>query len=239
MQKESYKLSKKDRRQIRKQGVSVDLTTLRNIKPKTINQSDVFETYYDGCHMFVYGSAGTGKSFMGMYLALKSVLSGEYDSLKIIRSCVPAREMGFLPGNACEKMSQYEAPYSEICNKLFDYPGDSYKILKNEGVVEFISTSYMRGRTYDNCVLIVDECQNMNWQELYTIMTRVGQNTRLILCGDMRQSDLMKDKNDIAKMMQVCQRLDNMDFVELGHRDIMRSQFTKDVIITCEQLGYN
>ena len=239
MQKETYKLSKRERKMVRKKGVQVDANTLRLIKPITRNQKRIFESYYTGKNIFIYGSAGTGKSFTAMYLGIKDILNDEYSKMMIVRSAVPSRDIGFLPGTMQEKMAEYEAPYNEICNKLFDRD-DSYKILKNERLVEFVPTSYLRGRTFDDCLILVDECQNLNWQELYTIMTRVGENCRLMLCGDIRQSDLdtRKGYGDILKLIEVCKRMDQFDFIEMGHDDIVRSNFPKQFIIHCEELNY-
>ena len=147
--------------------------------------------------------------------------------------------MGFLPGTAKEKSAEFEAPYYGICNTLFNRE-DAYNILKQKGHVEFKTTSHLRGMTLDNVIILVDECQNMNWQELHTIMTRLGENTRIIFCGDTKQSDLdeRKGKHDLNKMLRVASTMDSFEFVQMQPEDVVRSGKAKEYILACEELGY-
>lgn len=236
---QAYKLTKSKKRALRKQGVTVDNSTLKQITPLTRNQNRAFNAYNSGKNLFLFGTAGTGKTFVALYLLLKDVLNGKYDRLIIMRSVVPSRDMGFLPGSKDEKLGSYELPYYELCYNLFGRP-DAYEILKNENLIEFPSTSHIRGMTYDNSAILVDECQNMNWSELSTVMTRVGNYSRIAFCGDTKQSDLKphEGKNDLLKMMTVCKNMKEFEFIQMDIDDIVRSDFQKQFIIECEKLGY-
>lgn len=226
---------------LRQQGIVVQSTvnTIKPITPLTANQKKAF-TEYKHKNLMLHGTAGTGKTFVAVYLALNDILNHQlYDKLVIIRSVVPSRDIGFLPGSTKEKIKVYEAPYQTICSELFDR-GDAYEILKNKQQIEFISTSFIRGITLNNCVVIIDECQNLIWSEISTALTRIGQNCKVILCGDTKQSDLTEKtgKNDLLKLIAVCKTVNNFAFIQMTRNDIVRSGFVKDFIIACEDLGY-
>jgi len=159
--------------------------TLHEIEPLTRNQVAAFES---DRHLVLHGVAGTGKTFISLYLAFDDMIKGLYDRTIIIRSAVPTRDIGFLPGTEKEKSAVYEEPYKDICIELFDR-GDAYEILKNKNLVQFMTTSFIRGITLRDSVVIVDECQNMSFHELDSIITRIGEGSRIIYCGDFRQSD--------------------------------------------------
>lgn len=182
----------------------------------------------------------THNTFIALYLALNDVINNnKYKKVIIIRSTVPSRDMGFLPGTHKEKAKVYETPYHTICSELFGQPS-AYTSLKQKNQIEFISTSFIRGTTINDAVIIVDEMQNLNWMELSTSLTRVGDNCKVILSGDTRQSDLSErdGKHDLLKIMNVCKRMNIFHFVQMTTADIVRSGFVKDFIITCEELGY-
>lgn len=215
---------------------------LAKIKPLTDNQSVAFDSYDRGSNLMLHGCAGTGKTFIALNLALEDVLSTKSQKKKvlIVRSVVPTRDMGFLPGNQKEKARVYEAPYYSVCNELFGR-GDAYETLKSKGMIDFITTSFIRGITLDNCVVVVDECQNMAAMELHSIMTRVGQNTTIIFAGDTRQDDLTsvrkKEESGLSEFMRILRKMKSFDFVEFGEQDIVRSELVKEYIITRNQLG--
>jgi len=218
---------------------------LKHIDPLTENQKLTFQAYNQGKHLMLLGSAGSGKTFLSTYLALKEVLNGseEYKKIYICRSAEPSKNVGFLPGNLKEKTKVYEAPYQAIFTELFGR-GDAYDYMKNKNIVEFISTSYIRGITLENCVVIVDETQNLIWNEAYATATRIGKNCRIIFCGDYRQSDIRNTyrednrKEDILKFIEVIKRMKSFAMVEFTHDDIVRSDIVKEFIITVENLGY-
>jgi len=240
LQTANQKLTKRERRNLRKQGVTIQSgLSIKQCYPLTINQGRAFKEYENGKDIFLHGTAGTGKTFLAMYFALKDVLSENYEKLIIVRSAVQARQIGHLPGNPKEKLAAYEAPYYYTCSKLFNKEY-AYDFLKDNGKIEFVSTSFNRGMTFDNAVVIVEECQNFNWSELSTTLTRLGKNCRVIVCGDTKQSDLheMHGKKDLLKLIQVCKNLSRFAFVQMGIPDIVRSGFVKDFIIECEELGY-
>ena len=163
--------------------------TLQEIEPLTRNQVVAFDS---SKHLILHGLAGTGKTFISCYLAFDDMSKGTYEKLVIIRSAVPTRDIGFLPGTEKEKSSVYEEPYQAVSNELFAR-GDAYSILKQKSLVEFMTTSFIRGITLKHAVILVDECQNMSFHELDSIITRIGQNCRVIFCGDFRQADLEKN----------------------------------------------
>lgn len=235
------KLTKKERRLLRAQGITINnVMDLQNINPMTLNQKKAFESFKKNKNLMLHGTAGTGKTFVGLYLALKEVLQNEQqDKVIIVRSVVPSRDIGFLPGNHKEKIKVYESPYYLICTELFNR-GDAYDILKQKNQIEFISTSFIRGITIKNSIVVLDEIQNMNWGEISTVLTRVGENCRVVICGDTKQSDLSeKDgKKDLLKLLNICRNMNTFEFIQMTKNDIVRSGFVKEFIIECENLGY-
>lgn len=205
------------------------------IQPKTFNQERVFKYYDNNKHLFLYGYAGTGKTFLSCYLSIESVLQGYYNKLVIVRSVVPTRDMGFLPGKQQEKMAAYEAPYYQIFGKLFNR-GDAYDILKQKMQVEFMPTSFIRGITLEDCIVIIDECQNMSDHELNSVITRLGDNSKLLICGDIRQTDLIKEESGFKESLAIFKKMGSMELVEFGINDIVRSGFVKDYIIAREDI---
>lgn len=213
---------------------------LRKITPLTPNQASCFDAYDLNKNLMLHGYAGTGKTFISLYLALNEVLtnSSVYDKVVIIRSVVQSRDMGFLPGGAKDKAKEFEEPYREIADDLFGR-GDGYEILKMKHLVEFTTTSFLRGRTFNNCIVIVDETNNMTFQELDTIMTRIGTNSRIIFCGDYRQTDLNKphDKTGIKELMRITKQINSFVNIEFTQQDIVRSGLVREYIIQKTELG--
>ena len=203
---------------------------INHIKPKTKTQDVVFQEYNKGKSLFLHGYAGTGKTFVTLYLAIKEVLEKKnYKKILILRSAVPSRNQGFLPGSPEEKAKVFEEPYEQICDTLFGR-GDGYKILKLRGVIEFSTTSYLRGITLDDTIIVVDEVQNLSWSELNTVMTRIGENSKIIFCGDFRQTDLRSDK-DLRKFMHILSLMSSVSFIDFKKEDIIRSGLCKEFII--------
>jgi phosphate starvation-inducible PhoH-like protein len=213
---------------------------LKRVHPLTENQKKTFDAFRVGKHLMLHGMAGTGKTFLSMYLAINDLMSGTSDQEKIyvIRSVVPTRDMGFLPGSQKEKMKVYEAPYYAICNELFER-GDAYDILKQKNAVEFMSTSFVRGTTLNNCYVIVDEINNMTFHELDSVITRIGKNCRVIFCGDFRQSDLSREqeRNGLKEFIKVVDRLSDFEYIDFLEADIVRSKLVKEYIIVRQKLG--
>lgn len=212
---------------------------LREISPLTDNQRDAFGSFEDGMHMFLHGTAGTGKSFISLYLGLQAVYERQFHKVIIFRSAVPTRDMGFMPGNEKEKAKMYEAPYQSICTELYGR-GDAYEILKHKDIIQFTTTSYVRGITLDNCVIVVDEMQNMSAHELDSIITRMGHNCRIIYAGDSQQSDFTKDldKKGLVSFSKIIKRMHNsFKVIQFGHNDIVRGPTVKEYIIAKEALG--
>jgi phosphate starvation-inducible protein PhoH len=215
---------------------------LRDIGPITDNQIKTFHSYDKGDNLFLHGCAGTGKTFISMYLALKEIESGRSrrHKLVIIRTAQSSKDIGFLPGDEKRKLEVYEAPYKAICAELY-HRGDAYEILKQKGIIEFHSTSFLRGTTIDDSIILIDECQNQRYVELRTVLTRTGDRSRIVLCGDTKQDDLTseryKESSGLADMMRVFERMNIMTAVQFEIDDIVRSGFVRDFIIAENQLG--
>ena len=220
---------------------------LIDIDPLTENQKRLFESYVDGKHIVAYGCAGTGKTFISLYNALQDVLdeSTPYERIYLVRSLVATREIGFLPGTHDDKADIYQIPYKNMVKYMFQMPSDAdfemlYGNLKSQETIKFWSTSFLRGTTLDNAIIIVDEFQNLNFHELDSIITRVGENTKICFCGDASQSDLQKtnERNGIIDFMTVLRKMPSFDIIEFGVEDIVRSGLVKEYIIAKMEAGF-
>lgn len=207
---------------------------LKKVSPMTETQADVFQAYAEGKHLFLYGSAGTGKTFISLALALAEVLrpGSVYKKVIIVRSAVPSRDQGFLPGNIYEKMAAYMAPYIAMLSNLFDR-GDAYEILSQKRIVECTSTSHLRGMTFDDCIIIADEVQNYSFEEADTLITRVGNNCKMVICGDLAQTDLVKkhDTTGFPRFYDIIERMEEFECLEFTPDDIVRSGLVKSYIL--------
>ena len=228
----------------RKKPLSADY--LVDIEPLNDNQKNLFKSYKDGKHLVAYGCAGTGKTFISLYNAVKDVLneSTPYEHIYLVRSLVATREIGFLPGDHEDKADIYQIPYKNMVKYMFQMPSDAdfemlYGNLKSQDSIKFWSTSFLRGTTLDNSIVIVDEFQNLNFHELDSIITRVGENTRIIFCGDASQSDLVKtnDRNGIVDFMNILRKMPSFDTIEFGIDDIIRSGLVKESLMAKVEAG--
>jgi len=224
----------------------INSSYLLPVEPLTDNQRVMFEEYGKGQNIFAYGAAGTGKTFVALYLALRDVLDEDspYDKVYIVRSLVATREIGFLPGTHEDKASLYQIPYKNMVKYMFEMPDDAsfemlYENLKAQETVSFWSTSFLRGTTLDNSIVIIDECQNLNFHELDSIMTRCGQDTKIMFCGDARQSDLQKaqERTGILDFQSILENMKEFSMVEYGIEDIVRSGLVKSYLISKMNLG--
>ena len=219
---------------------------LVTIKPITDNQKQVFATWKKGKNQFLFGSAGTGKTFVSLYLALNDIfdLKKPYERVILVRSLIPTREIGFLPGDEEDKAALYQVPYQNMVQFMFEMPNEQafnglYDKLKGQGSLFFLSTSFLRGLTFDNSIIIVDECQNLNFHELDTIITRVGQDSKIVFCGDFDQSDLQKtnEKNGLHDFLRILEEMDEFNCTEFTIGDIVRSGFVRNYLINKTKLG--
>ena len=222
----------------RKKPINTDL--MRDIEPLTQNQQSLFEAYAADKNLVAYGCAGTGKTFITLYNALKDVLDPEtpYEKIYIVRSLVATREIGFLPGDHEDKSSLYQIPYKHMVKYMFEMPTEAdfqmlYSNLKAQGTIDFWSTSFIRGTTFDRTIVIVDEYQNLNFHELDSIMTRIGEDSKIMFCGDATQSDLVKqnERNGVVDFMRVLRLMPSVDLIEFGVEDIVRSGLCKEYIL--------
>ena len=219
---------------------------LVNIDPLTDNQRKLFESYANQKHLVAYGCAGTGKTFITLYNALREVLDEKtpYEKIYLVRSLVATREIGFLPGSYDDKSDIYQIPYKNMVKYMFQMPSDVdfemlYGNLKSQETIKFWSTSFLRGTTLDNSIIIVDEFQNMSYHELDSIITRVGENSKIMFCGDASQSDLVKtnERNGIVDFMNILRKMPSIDIIEFGVDDIVRSGLVKEYIIAKLEVG--
>ena len=224
----------------------IGIDHLKTIEPLTTNQELVFKSYAKGQHLVLHGAAGTGKTFISLYLALQQVLDegNSYDKVYMVRSLVPTREIGFLPGDHEDKSSLYQIPYKKMVQSMFEMPDDNsyemlYDNLKAQETISFWSTSFIRGTTLDNAIVIIDECQNLNFHELDSIITRVGQDSKIIFCGDAAQTDLQKisERSGILDFQRIIQNMEEFAMIEFGIEDIVRSGLVKSYLISKLNLG--
>ena len=226
--------------------IEITNSDLVKIEPVTDNQKLVFESYNKGKNQFLYGCAGTGKTFITLYLAMKEVLRSDtpYDRVVMVRSLIPTREIGFLPGDEEDKAALYQVPYSNMVQYMFKQPNEQafsmlYDRLKTQGSFYFLSTSFLRGLTFDNSIIIVDECQNLNFHELDTIVTRVGQDSKIMFCGDFMQTDLSKvnERNGLHDFLRILEEMEEFNCLEFNIGDIVRSGFVRNYLIQKTKLG--
>ena len=228
----------------RKKPINADM--LRDIEPLTENQQKLFDSYANSKNIIAYGAAGTGKTFITLFNALNDVLdtSTPYEKIYIVRSLVSTREIGFLPGDHEDKSFLYQIPYKNMVKYMFELPSAAdfemlYGNLKAQETISFWSTSFIRGTTFDRAIILVDEFQNLNFHELDSIMTRVGENTKIMFCGDATQSDLIKqnERNGIVDFMRVLRLMASVDIIEFGVEDIVRSGLVKEFILAKMELN--
>ena len=224
----------------------INLDYIKKIEPLTENQEAFFESYAEDKNLVAYGVAGTGKTFITLYNALMDVLDTRtpYEKIYIVRSLVPTREIGFLPGDHEDKSDIYQIPYKNMVKYMFEMPDDNsfemlYANLKAQGTISFWSTSFIRGTTFDNAILIIDEFQNLNFHELDSIITRVGENSKIHFCGDATQTDLVKthERNGIVDFMRIINQMPSFDTIEFQPEDICRSGLVKEYIVAKHELG--
>ena len=229
-----------------KKNKDINHTNLVTVKPITDNQKVVFDSWKKNKNQFLFGAAGTGKTFISLYLALRDVLDlkTSYDKAVLVRSLIPTREIGFLPGDEEDKAALYQVPYQNMVQFMFEMQNEQqfnnlYDKLKGQGTLYFLSTSFLRGLTFDNTIIIVDECQNLNFHELDTIITRVGQDSKIIFCGDFNQTDLVKqsERSGLHHFLQILQEMEEFNCTEFTIGDIVRSGFVRSYLINKIKLG--
>lgn len=222
--------------------LKIKLDHMVTIEALTPNQEKFFEIYKRGGYFtFLLGSPGVGKTMIAMAKAIEDVLdkSSTFKQLVVVRSTVSTRDQGFLPGTIEEKSEIYELPYKEIAQTLFNRT-DAWSRLKEQGYARFIPSSYIRGISIDDSIVLVDEVQNMTWGELSSIIGRVGHRSKIIFAGDKFQNDLTRQKNDVSgldEFLRVAKTMDEFEAVYFTPDDIVRSSLVKSFIVACDKLG--
>ena len=227
------------KRKVKPVKTKFDNLTVRKIEPITEAQREMFASFNRGQNIVACGSAGTGKTYVATYLALKELFDQRKSKIVFVRSAVPTRDLGHLPGDLEAKSLVYMTPFKQAVDDICGN-GTAYNILMNKGAIEFMTTSFIRGITLDNSIIIMDESASASWHELSTLMTRCGQNTQIIFCGDTKQNDLIKSKYDVSgfnDFMKVASSMDEFDIVKFYQKDIVRSDLVRSWIIACEQHG--
>jgi phosphate starvation-inducible protein PhoH len=242
------RISRKERRQQRQERVSNENSQqnifeklhfdLKFIEPLTKNQEITFDSWKSGKNLLLVGTAGTGKSFLSAYMGMNCILQQQdYEKMLIVRSVVPTRDMGFLPGSNREKSKVYEAPYYSIFSEIFGR-GDAYDFLKNKNLVEFVTTSFVRGITVNNSVVFIDELQNMTASEINSVFTRIGKKCRVIIAGDVKQNDLnpRKEESGFGDFFKVIRNMNSFNTIEFTSKDIVRGDIVKEYLLERERL---
>lgn len=226
----------------KKQTQSTALFTIQNllkVEAKTENQQRAFDYFLEGYNLILSGNAGTGKSFLALYLAIKSLLLKKYERIVIFRSTVPTRNQGFLKGDLSEKQAPFEDAYRAIFSELLPTIPNPYDALKKEKTLEFMSTSFVRGLTLNNCLVVVDEFQNLNFHELSSVITRIGENSRIIFAGDYLQSDFRfeDEKSGVLVFLKILANMPE-DFrrVDFKIEDVVRSGLVRRYLLSEHEL---
>lgn len=219
--------------------LTINLDALRDITPSTQNQQLAHDAWMDGDNLILAGSAGTGKTFLALWLAYNQVLRDDtpYDKVVIFRSVVPTRAVGFMPGDLKEKADEFTTPYRRLVAELFG-DGEAYQKLLSTRQLEFMTTSFIRGTTVNNAIIIVDEMQNLNFHELDSVITRVGRNCRIVFAGDYMQSDFKEgnERNGLLQFLHIIDHMINFTTITFKWQDIVRSGLVRDYIMTKEML---
>ena len=225
----------------------IESSYLVPVSPLTDNQKTAFAQYSEGKNLLLHGAAGTGKTFITLYLALQEVLdeSTPYDKIYIVRSLVPTREIGFLPGDHEDKSALYQIPYKNMVRYMFSMPDDNsfemlYDNLRAQETISFWSTSFIRGVTLDNAIVIVDEFSNLNFHELDSMITRIGEDSKIMFCGDITQTDLTRenDRSGISDFIKILEEMKEFACIEFDINDIVRSGLVKSYLISKYNLGF-
>lgn len=217
----------------------IDNLNVKKVEPITEAQREMFASFMQGQNVVACGSAGTGKTYVATYLALQEVFAQRKNKVVFVRSAVPTRQIGHLPGDLNEKSLVYTTPFKQIVDDLCEN-GTAYNILTTKGIIEFMTTSFIRGITLDNCVIIFDEFQSASWHELASVVSRCGKNTQIVFCGDTKQNDLITNKHDVSGLtnfMKVANDMEEFDIVKFYPQDIVRSGLVKSFILACERAG--
>ena len=227
------------KRKVKHVKAKIDNLDVKKVEPITEAQREMFASFMQGQNVVACGSAGTGKTYVATYLALQEVFAQRKNKIVFVRSAVPTRQIGHLPGDLNEKSLVYTTPFKQIVDDLCEN-GTAYNILTTKGVIEFMTTSFIRGITLDNCIIIFDEFQSSGWHELASVVSRCGKNTQIVFCGDTKQNDLITNRHDVSGLsnfMKVADDMEEFDIVKFYPQDIVRSGLVKSFILACERAG--
>ena len=204
------------------------------IKPKTIGQKKYVDSIKNNMITFGIGPAGTGKTYLGMCMAIEAFKKGDVQRLILTRPAIEAGEkLGFLPGDLQSKIDPYLRP---LYDALYQIMGaESFQANLEKGLIEVAPLAYMRGRTLDNAFIILDEAQNTTIPQMKMFLTRIGFNSKVIVTGDDTQKDLPRDvKSGLDSAIKVLKNIDDIEFVRLTNKDVVRHPLVQKIVMAYE-----
>ena len=208
----------------------------RPVRPRSVGQKRYVEAMTDGIITFAIGPAGTGKSWLAVAMAVRTLQAGQVDRIVLTRPLVEAGErVGFLPGDLMAKVDPYLRP---LYDALFDMvEAESAQRLLDRGMVEVAPLAFMRGRTLNNSFIILDEAQNTTPEQMKMFLTRVGFGSRVVVTGDISQVDVPDGRSGLEGLEPMLTGIDGLAFVRLSARDVVRHRIVQDIVEAYERAG--
>lgn len=215
----------------------IQTTVYKNrLKPKTDNQKQYIITVAENTITFCQGLAGSGKTHIAIGMALEYLLDNKVKKIVITRPVLEAGEkIGYLPGTAEEKLHPYLLPILDEINHFIS-PAH-YATLRLHNKIEIVPLGLMRGRNFHDCFIVADECQNASYDQLKMLLTRTGMNSKMVLTGDIKQSDLHKSlRGGFADMMSALSNMNGIGMAELTGSDIVRNPIISNILDRLDRL---
>ncbi len=213
--------------------------TGRTIVPKTVNQAAYLNAIYNSPVTFGIGPAGTGKTYLAVVMAIHFFLKGKVERIVLTRPAVEAGEnLGFLPGDLIQKINPYLRPLYDALFELLSPERVTSLIEKN--YIEIAPLAYMRGRTLNNAYIILDEAQNTTMSQMKMFLTRLGNNSKFVISGDITQIDLAKPQlSGLLQSEKILKNIEGIEFINFTREDISRHPVVEKIVAAYEKAGYN
>ena len=207
----------------------------RLIKPRSKKQTEYFNMVKNKQMVFCCGPAGTGKTYLAVAFAVSMLKSGAVDKIILTRPAVEAGErLGFLPGDIKEKIDPYLRPIYDALNDMLSFSEVLKKI--ESGFIEIAPLAFMRGRTLSNAFIILDESQNTTSVQMKMFLTRLGENSKMIINGDLSQVDLPSGtKSGLRESIKILDNIDDIGFIEFGNKDVVRNPLVSKIVYNYEK----